>query len=104
MADLDRLAYTLAGSVPVIYHGELVAIAGKRRCHIIKPEMPESDVKVILVMCRLIAALPASQADPAMASQRAEAYASRIVRASAGGPPRPSPRAGSPGLRRGQST
>lgn len=67
-------------STPVIYRGELVAIAGPTRFHILVSELCDDDLRVVLLMCLLVAANPDREDDAVELSRRTELRAIRALR------------------------
>jgi hypothetical protein len=66
-------------AIPVTLQGRLMAIAGPTRCHVLRPDVSEHDLSVVLLMCLIMRSEADSGADLAELNERAEAWARRLM-------------------------
>jgi hypothetical protein len=64
---------------PVVYEGQLVALAGPTRCHVIAGDLSAEQLQVVLLMCHFVASAPVSGGATADLSADAETYAKRAL-------------------------
>jgi hypothetical protein len=63
---------------PVVYGGQLVAIAGRERCHVLY-DLDAEDLRVVLLMCHFLGAALRAGVDVADVEREAEAWARRAA-------------------------
>jgi hypothetical protein len=66
-------------AIPVTLQGRLVAIAGPTRCHVLRSDLSEHDLSVVLLTCLFMRREAGSGADPDELNERAEAWARRLM-------------------------
>lgn len=63
---------------PVVYGGQLVAIAGRERCHVLY-DLAVDDLRIVLLMCQFFGAALRAGVELAEVEQEAEAWARRVA-------------------------
>jgi hypothetical protein len=63
----------------VLYDGRLVALAGRRRCHILAEDLDERTLRFVAAMCLFNREVEAGRVPGAFTSERAARWARRLL-------------------------